>query len=171
MSSQSVEIDGSAITPKARKLLAAYAEAPLYQPDVDDESADKQDLIASIAQGVVSGPLKNHADDLIKSARIAIEESYPGISHPGGALYPALRAESCWRDLACFLATSAAVETLGGKVRPAGITALRALYDELSVPLDALETGLIELARCARNTADADITADALELIAEQLVV
>lgn len=166
----SVEIDGSAMTPKARQLLAAYTAAPLYQPDVDDESADEQGIIASVAQGVVPGTLKNNADALIKSARVAIEESYPGISHPGGALYPAVRAEACWRDLACFLATSAAVETCGGKVRPAGIAALRALYDELSVPIDALDTGLRELARCVRNTADANMTADQLELIAEQLV-
>lgn len=151
------------LTPLALELLSAYATAPLY-----DGSAT---ATAAVAAGLPSGPPQVQAsfDTLVSDARHAVEQAYPGISQPGGALHPAPRAAACWRDLRCFLATATAIAHAGGAIRPSAITTLRALYAELRVPLPAMAVGLRALANGARTRTLSPPIADTLDELAQSL--
>ena len=37
------------------------------------------------------------------AAKAAVLQQFPGITAPGGGLYPAARSEACWRDFCAFL--------------------------------------------------------------------
>jgi hypothetical protein len=91
--------------------------------------------------------LRDHVSDIVDEARAAVLAEFPGILEPGGGLYPPERAEACWRDFWHFL-RCITYGIAGGQATytsEAGLTAMRQLYEELQVPLDAMVYGLKNL--------------------------
>ncbi|MBW4698888.1 MAG: phycobilisome protein [Aphanocapsa lilacina HA4352-LM1] len=88
--------------------------------------------------------LRDHAKPIVSAARSQVLEEFPGITEPGGDLYPAVRAEACWRDYWHFLRSI----TYGIAARRPNFTSregvhyLHLLYQELRVPLAAMLLGI-----------------------------
>ncbi|EKX40077.1 hypothetical protein GUITHDRAFT_75898, partial [Guillardia theta CCMP2712] len=81
---------------------------------------------------------------LAGAARQKVYDKFPGITEPGGGLYPPIRAEACWRDFSTFLKL-VSYGTLAGNPNIAddeGSEIMGKLYREMKVPLDAMEEGV-----------------------------
>jgi allophycocyanin-B len=93
--------------------------------------------------------LREQATEIISQARQQVLEKFPGISEPGGDLYPPLRGEACWRDfwhfLRCITYGIAGQQT--HYTSREGLTNMQLLYQELRVPLKAMIVGLENLKR------------------------
>ncbi|MGB3405476.1 MAG: phycobilisome protein [Microcoleaceae cyanobacterium] len=91
--------------------------------------------------------LRDQANSLVDQAREQVLTTYPQITKPGGGLYPAERADACWRDFWHFL--RCITYGITGKqlefTSPQGLENMRLLYEELQVPLDAMICGLENL--------------------------
>lgn len=91
--------------------------------------------------------LRDQASVIVDEARSKVLEKYPGIMEPNGRLFPAERAEACWRDFWHFLRS--VTYGLAGGVREytsqVGLHHMEVLYQQLDVPLDAMVTGLRSL--------------------------
>jgi Phycobilisome protein len=88
--------------------------------------------------------LRDQAPELIDQARKTVLAQFPGITVPGGGLYPPARADACWRDFWHFLRCityGIAAQRLD-YTRLEGLQAMEALYEALQVPLDAMIVGL-----------------------------
>lgn len=88
--------------------------------------------------------MRDQAEAIVTDARRQVLANYPGITEPGGALYPEFRAQACWRDFWQFLrcitygiATDSAEFTSA-----AGLAAMNELYREMAVPLPPMVAGL-----------------------------
>jgi Phycobilisome protein len=91
--------------------------------------------------------LRDQATEIVDEARSKVLEKYPGIVDPNGALFPAERAEACWRDFWHFL-RSVTYGLAGGQrefTSQMGLHYMEALYQQMMVPLDAMVTGLVNL--------------------------
>ena len=104
-----------------------------------------EDLSAVRAKHIdVVKQLRNQAADIVDEARAEVLQAFPDILQPGGGLYPAPRAEACWRDfwqfLRCITYGIAGEHTEYTSAE--GLSAMEQLYEELSVPLPAMVTGL-----------------------------
>ncbi len=102
--------------------------------------------------------LRDQAPEIVDESRATVLSSFPGITEPGGGLYPAMRAEACWRDFWHFL-RCITYGIAGAQVNytsDQGLGYMRELYQELSVPLDAMVMGLegIKTASLNRVTAE-----------------
>jgi allophycocyanin-B len=91
--------------------------------------------------------LRESCDDIVRAARREVTQAHLGIDNPGGDLYPAFRAEACWRDLQNFVrvASYGCVCISGAKAKylnPEGCAILNSLYNELEVPRRAMLTGI-----------------------------
>ncbi len=87
------------------------------------------------------------ASEIVDDARAQVLAAFPAITQPGGGLYPAVRAEACWRDFWHFL-RCVTYGIAGGSVdytSDLGLHHMNLLYQELQVPLDAMVLGLQEL--------------------------
>ena len=114
----------------------------------DDERVYLDDpTLESLPGGAVADKLRDHASTLVDTARAEVLQQFPGITAPGGGLYPALRAEACWRDfwhfLRCITYGIAAQRT--DYISAVGLGYMEELYQELQVPLDAMVYGLKSL--------------------------
>jgi len=91
--------------------------------------------------------LRDNAKEIIDRARIKVLEKYPDITEPGGALYPPIRAEACWRDFWQFLRciTYGIAGENCNYLSQEGLQNMELLYRELRVPLRAMVTGLENL--------------------------
>lgn len=106
----------------------------------------------------VAQQLREQAPEIVDESRATVLSSFPGITEPGGGLYPAIRADACWRDFWHFLRcitygiAGAQVPYTSDK----GLGYMRELYQELQVPLDAMVMGLegIKAASLKRVTAE-----------------
>lgn len=113
--------------------------------------ADLQQLRALVPQLATFYPsveqLHQQATEIVDQARAELLAQSPALIQPGGGLYPAERSAACWRDfwhfLRCISYGIAAQQT--HYTSPAGLEAMRLLYQELSVPLDAMTIGLAGL--------------------------
>jgi hypothetical protein len=88
--------------------------------------------------------LRDAATEIVDEARAQVLATFPEITQPGGGLYPAERAEACWRDFWHFL-RCVTYGIAGGSVKytsDVGLHHLDLLYRELQVPLDAMVLGL-----------------------------
>jgi hypothetical protein len=88
--------------------------------------------------------LRDQAADIVDEARAGVLTQFPGILAPGGGLYPAERADACWRDFWHFL-RCITYGIAGGEVNytsAIGLDYMRQLYVQLEVPLDAMVLGL-----------------------------
>lgn len=128
------------------------AAIDLFQA-ADDEyrylsAADLQQLETLVPQRSAAYPsveqLHQQAEEIINQARAQVISRFPGITQPGGGLYPIDRADACWRDFWHFL-RCISYGIAGGHLQytsPAGLEAMRLLYQELAVPLNAMSVGL-----------------------------
>jgi hypothetical protein len=107
---------------------------------------DLQAIAPSVPTAAISTvqQLRDHAADIVDEARAEVLARFPGILEPGGGLYPAFRADACWRDFWHFLRciTYGIAGQQSDYTSPAGLEAMEQLYDELKVPLPAMVEGL-----------------------------
>ena len=70
----------------------------------DDDCAaivsEKPGLESNVA---IAQLLRDNATEIVSKARANVLAEFPGITEEGGELYPAFRAEACWRDFWQFL--------------------------------------------------------------------
>lgn len=107
---------------------------------------------------LIANTLRDLAPDIVDEARLQVLQTFPDITEPGGGLYPALRAEACWRDfwhfLRCISYGVAGQRTDFTSTN--GLHYMQLLYQELKVPLPAMIVGLkalqtASLSRVAMN--------------------
>lgn len=88
--------------------------------------------------------LRDRVTDIVDEARTQVLEKYPELTQPGGGLYPASRAEACWRDFWHFLRCIS--YGIAGQhpdyLSQVGLHHMEQLYQELRVPLHAMLLGL-----------------------------
>lgn len=114
----------------------------------DEDLAQIQALTPNRQLGVERAKLlREQANSLVAKAREQVLNTYPQITQPGGGLYPAERAEACWRDFWHFLRciTYGIAGNQPEFTSAEGLENMRLLYEELRVPLDAMVCGLEHL--------------------------
>ncbi|ERT08867.1 phycobilisome family protein [Lyngbya aestuarii BL J] len=99
---------------------------------------------AALARVGVVRLLRDQANTIVTESRETLLAQYPGITDPGGDLYPPERAKACWRDFWHFL-RSITYGIAGGQTEytsAEGLHYMELLYQELNVPLQAMVSGL-----------------------------
>ncbi|AFY95015.1 phycobilisome protein [Chamaesiphon minutus] len=114
-----------------------------------DDELDKIEANSSSNSSLIpiARLLRDAATEIVDDARDRVLATFPAITQPGGGLYPAARAEACWRDFWHFL-RCVTYGIAGGSVEytsDMGLDYMNLLYQELQVPLDAMVLGLQEL--------------------------
>ena len=91
--------------------------------------------------------LRDHANEIIDEARAEVLAQFPGITEPGGGLYPPERATACWRDFWQFLrcVTYGIAGQRSDYTSSIGLDYMNQLYREFQVPLPAMVAGLQSL--------------------------
>ncbi|MBH8566875.1 phycobilisome protein [Nostoc sp. CENA67] len=111
----------------------------------DEDFQEIQRLVPTTAQLIpVAQMLRDRVNDIVNEARNEVLATFPSITQPGGGLYPAERAEACWRDFWHFL-RCITYGIAGGRTdytSVEGLHYMQLLYQELQVPLDAMIVGL-----------------------------
>jgi hypothetical protein len=143
-----------ALIPKARIVSFASLEGH-YGPEAiarlkaaDDGSyylTDEDGVVLDNVAGLAAAAfLRDNADEIVTDARQQVLAQHPGITQPGGALYPEFRARACWRDFWQFLRciTYGIATGCTEWTSVAGLAAMNELYIEMQVPLPAMVTGL-----------------------------
>lgn len=125
------------------EIFQAAEDARVYLTD-----ADYQQIAALSPQTSslipVSQLLRDRVIEIVDEARAEVLVQFPHISEPGGGLYPAERAEACWRDFWHYL-RPITYGIAGGQCEytsTEGLHSMQLLYQELQVPLDAMSVGL-----------------------------
>ena len=143
-----------ALIPKARivsftALQNRYGAELLKQLQVADDErrylSDEEMAALGDEEGAKAARfLRDNADEIVTDARRQVLEQHPGITEPGGALYPEFRAKACWRDFWQFLrCITYGIATGSTEFTSAvGLSAMNELYTEMQVPLPAMVTGL-----------------------------
>ncbi len=127
----------------------------------DDDRIYLDDAVLErLPAGTIARSLRDHASTMVDTARAQVLEQFTGITEPGGGLYPAFRAEACWRDfwhfLRCITYGIAAQRT--DYTSATGLAYMEQLYQELQVPLDAMVYGLQALKTASqRQLAQLDV--------------
>ncbi|MEG3859937.1 phycobilisome protein [Microcoleus sp. herbarium12] len=127
-------------SPAEIQLIQAADDAGRYLAD-----EDLQQLHSSEPTSVSTAKfLRDCAADIVSEAREQVLAAYPNISEPGGELYPAARAEACWRDFWHFLRciTYGIAGNTADFTSEEGLHNMNLLYQELGVPLPAMVLGL-----------------------------
>lgn len=108
------------------------------------EGGEAGEVLALPIDLMVARFLRDHASEIVTEARQAVLVEFPGITDPGGELYPALRAEACWRDFWHFLRciTYGIASQTVAFTKAEGLDNMSLLYQELRVPLKAMVSGL-----------------------------
>ena len=112
---------------------------------------------ASDADHEVANQLQHRADALVDEARRRLLNAQPDLVKPGGALHPSERAAACWRDCWQFfrVIVYSYVCCRPDFTDPAGMAALRQLYQHMNVPVLGLNIALEQLeALSVRNLTD-----------------
>ena len=114
----------------------------------DEDVANIKAAMPSLAEGLARGKLlRDNVTEIVSSAREVVLAANPGITEPGGELYPPIRAEACWRDfwhfLRCISYGVSGQQT--DYTSDLGLSYMEQLYRELQVPLDAMVLGLEQL--------------------------
>ncbi|MEO1133562.1 MAG: phycobilisome protein [Cyanobacteria bacterium J06639_1] len=120
--------------------------------EIAAQSASQSETLASVRG------LRDRADDIVTEARTNVLSQFPGITEPGGDLYPAARAEACWRDFWHFLrCTSYGIAGQNLQfVSAEGTHHMNILYRELNVPLAAMRQGVAELKTASMKRLEGD---------------
>lgn len=123
--------------------LQAADDQSRYLTDADLQQMQK--LEPAIAKFIpVVQLLRDRVNDIIDEARAEVLQAFPKITQAGGGLYPAERANACWRDFWHFLRciTYGITEQRTDYLSAEGLQYMNLLYQELQVPLDAMVVGL-----------------------------
>ena len=114
----------------------------------NEDLAKIEAALPNLAQSLAWGNLlRDNVSEIVSSARSVVLAANPGITEPGGGLYPSIRAEACWRDFWHFLRSisyGVSAEQLD-YTSDIGLSYMEQLYRELEVPLDAMVLGLEQL--------------------------
>jgi hypothetical protein len=114
----------------------------------DEDIEQIQEIAPNLAANLVQGKvLRDHVVKIVSDARAVVLDANPGITEPGGGLYPPLRAEACWRDFWHFL-RCISYGVSGQRLdytSDRGLGYMEQLYQELEVPLPAMILGLEQL--------------------------
>lgn len=124
------------------------ADAIAALQTADDERYYLDDaVLKDLPGGTITQSLRDHASVIVDQARAQLLVKFPGITEPGGGLYPAVRAEACWRDFWHFLRciTYGIAAQRIDYTSTTGLAYMEQLYRELQVPLDAMVYGLSAL--------------------------
>ncbi|HEY9627952.1 MAG TPA: phycobilisome protein [Coleofasciculaceae cyanobacterium] len=131
--------------PEIIQRFQAADDAGRYLTDEDLEQiqaiAPDADQAASLE---VVRMLRDRVREIVDEARGQVLETFPQITQPGGGLYPATRADACWRDFWHFLRciTYGIAGQRTDYTSAEGLHYMQLLYEELQVPLDAMVVGL-----------------------------
>lgn len=113
----------------------------LTDEDLEYAAALSPDTVEGIAGAKV---VRDRVKEIIDEARAEVLNAFPGLTEPGGGLYPPMRAEACWRDfwhfLRCITYGMAGQRT--DYTSDEGLHYMQLLYQELEVPLEAMVMGL-----------------------------
>ncbi|WP_427158690.1 phycobilisome protein [Aliinostoc sp. HNIBRCY26] len=111
-----------------------------------DEDLQQIQLLAPATTALitVTQNLRDRVTEIVDEARNDVLAKFPDITQPGGGLYPAVRADACWRDFWHFLRciTYGITGQHTDYTSPEGLHYMQLLYKELQVPLDAMVVGL-----------------------------
>lgn len=126
--------------------IALFQAADDERRYLTDEDFAQMVALAPKMTGLVPASivLRDQAKEIVDEARSKVLEQYPGITEPGGRLFPVERGAACWRDFWHFL-RSIHYGVAGGRVEytsQLGLHHMEALYKELLVPIDAMTSGL-----------------------------
>ena len=137
--------------PATIALFQAADEEGRYPADIDldrlvatFETFPEQEKSAALARVGAVRLLRDRAEEIVTEARETLLAKYPGLTDPGGDLYPPERAKACWRDFWHFL-RCITYGIAGGKteyISEEGLHYMELLYQELNVPLQAMVSGL-----------------------------
>lgn len=115
--------------------------------------------------------LRENVTEIVSEARKEVLGQFPNITEPGGDLYPAMRAEACWRDfwhfLRCITYGIAGQDT--EYTSSEGLHNMNLLYQELRVPLKAMVVGLEALKTASLKRLESD-RADAVSPYFDRLI-
>lgn len=162
------------LSPRARQLVQQQLANPLFDqtlppPHLSSLLSNLQSSNEYFSLSDTSSPqtpllvaadfIRQQSPPAISTARRAILRNFPGIDQPGGALYPEHRARACWRDLQEFARVVGYGVACGKPVfSESGLETMRLLYEELSVPLDAMRYGVEVMASdIAEHCSDDDV--------------
>ncbi|OYQ62933.1 phycobilisome protein [Pseudanabaena sp. SR411] len=125
----------------------------------DQDLDDLQRLTPAIAAYIpIVKLLTEQAASIVDEARTQVLTNFPDITQEGGGLYPAERANACWRDFWHFLRcitygiTGQRLDYLSAE----GLGYMQQLYQELQVPLDAMILGLTSIKIASLNRLEPD---------------
>lgn len=128
------------------ELIARFQQADdqkyyLTDADCDALLGQKPELNHHVA---IAKLLRDQGTEIVSQARANVLVAFPGITEAGGELYPAFRAEACWRDFWQFLrcVTYGIAANRTDFTSAMGLTAMNELYQELKVPLPAMVCGV-----------------------------
>jgi Phycobilisome protein len=110
-----------------------------------DEDLQYLGALSSDGAGLESARvLRDRVQEIVDEARAEVLAAFPGLTEPGGELYPAVRAEACWRDFWHFLRciTYGIAGQRTDYTSAEGLHYMQLLYQELRVPLAAMVMGL-----------------------------
>ncbi|BAY99396.1 phycobilisome protein [Tolypothrix tenuis PCC 7101] len=128
---------------EAIQLFQAADDQGCYLTDEDLQQIQQLGS-ANTALIPVSQKLRDRVSEIVDEARSQVLATFPNITQPGGGLYPAIRADACWRDfwhfLRCITYGIAGQHT--DYTSSDGLHYMQLLYQELQVPLDAMVVGL-----------------------------
>jgi Phycobilisome protein len=129
--------------PELIKVFQAADDQRLYLTDVElaqieQLTPDRAALLPVVAL------LRDQVVEIVNEARSGVLEAFPQILEPEGGLYPADRADACWRDFWQFLRciTYGIAGQRQDYLSAEGLQYLNLLYRELQVPLAAMVVGL-----------------------------
>jgi len=132
-----------------KPLVATFQQADdesRYLTDAD--IAAIKGIAPNLNDGLIQGKvLRDNVNEIVSNARAVVLDANPGITEPGGGLYPPMRAEACWRDFWHFLRCIS--YGVSGRrldyISDRGLSYMEQLYRELEVPLPAMLLGLEQL--------------------------
>jgi hypothetical protein len=128
---------------EAIEIFQAAESARVYLTDADYQQIEiLSPQTASLIP--VSKLLRDRVVEIVDEARAEVLNQFPQITAPGGGLYPAERADACWRDFWHYL-RPITYGLAGGEseyLNAEGMKYMELLYRELQVPLDAMAVGL-----------------------------
>ncbi|MEM9135755.1 MAG: phycobilisome protein [Cyanobacteria bacterium P01_F01_bin.42] len=140
---------------EAIALVQAADDQGRYLTDQDLEGLMR--LAPSLPWLTVTKRLRDEAAAIVDESRANVLSQFPGLTEPGGGLYPAVRAEACWRDfwqfLRCITYGIAGARTQ--YTSDSGLGHMRELYQELQVPLAPMVMGLEEIKAASLSRVDA----------------
>ena len=131
------------------EVIAIFQQADDAGKYLTDEEIERvKSIVPELSRGLEQGKiLRDRVVEIVSNARSVVLDAHPGITEPGGGLYPPMRAEACWRDFWHFLRCIS--YGIGGQhinyTSDRGLGYMEQLYRELEVPLDAMILGLEQL--------------------------